>query len=113
MNAEAASARRGFSGKQVLLFLLLAVLVTAGVTYWLIRTYVFAGDFRPVELSQKEQVQLDSKLRAIGVDPESLLPDADRGDRIDQRDLGHPAHHHSAQWSYSPAADRPGELRSR
>lgn len=62
-----------------MLFLLLAVLVTAGVTYWLIRTYVFASDFRPVELSQEEQVELDDKLRAIGVDPESLLPNADRG----------------------------------
>lgn len=88
MNTETAPTKGGFSGKQVLLFLLLAILVTAGITYWLIRTYVFASDFRPVELSQKEQVKLDDKLRAMGVDPESLLPDADRGpieDRI-QRD---------------------------
>ena len=39
MNTDAAPEKRGFSGKQVLLFLLLAVLVTAGITYWLIRTY--------------------------------------------------------------------------
>lgn len=84
MNAEAAPAKRGFSGTQVLLFLLLAVLITAGITYWLIRTYVFANDFRPVELSQKEQVKLDDKLRSLGVDPESLLPGADRGDRPDE-----------------------------
>lgn len=81
MNAEAASAKSGFSGKQVALFLLLAVLVTVGVTYWIIRTYVYASDFRPVELSQKEQTKLDTKLRAIGVDPEALLPDAERGDQ--------------------------------
>ncbi len=79
LNAETTVAKRGFSGKQVVLFLLLAVLVTAGLTYWLIRTYVFASDFRPVELSQKEQVRLDSKLRALGVDPGALLPNADRG----------------------------------
>lgn len=85
MNTEAAPAKRGFSGKQVLLFLLLAVLVTAGVTYWLIRTYVFAADFRPVELSQKEQKKLDSKLRSMGVDPESLLPNADRGEPIENQ----------------------------
>lgn len=80
MNTDSASSEIGFSGKQVGLFILLAVLVTAGITFWLIRTYLFANDFRPVELSQQEQVELDDKLRAIGVDPESLLPDADRGD---------------------------------
>ena len=81
MNTDTAAEKRGFSGKQVMLFLLLAVLVTAGITYWLIRTYVFANDFRPVELSQKEQGKLDGKLRAMGVDPESLLPGANRGDQ--------------------------------
>ncbi len=80
MNTEAVSAKSGFSGKQVLLFLLLAVLLTVGVTYWLVRTYVYASDFRPVELSQKEQTKLDSKLRVIGVDPQALLPDAKRGE---------------------------------
>jgi len=80
LNTETASSKAGFSGKQVGLFILLAVLLTAGLTFWLIRTYVFANDFRPVELSQTEQVELDDKLRAIGVDPESLLPNADRGD---------------------------------
>lgn len=84
MNVEAAPAKRGFSGKQVVLFLLLAVLITAGITFWLIRSYFFANDFRPVELSQKEQVKLDDKLRSLGLDPESLLPDADRGDQADE-----------------------------
>lgn len=80
MNTETGSAKGGFSGKQVSLFILLAVLVTFGITFWLVRTYLFADDFRPVELSQKEQVVLDDKLRTIGVDPEALLPRADRGD---------------------------------
>jgi len=62
-----------------MLFVLLAILVTAGITYWLIRTYFFASDFDPVELSQEEQVELDTKLRNLGVDPESLLPGANRG----------------------------------
>ena len=81
MNAETVPtpAKRGFSGKQVMLFVLLAILVTAGITYWLIRTYFFASDFDPVELSQEEQVELDTKLRNLGVDPESLLPGANRG----------------------------------
>ena len=75
------SPKRGFSGKQVLLFLLLAILVTVGLTYWVVRTYVFPSDFSPTELSQKEQRKLDDKLRSLGVDPEALLPGADRGER--------------------------------
>lgn len=70
--------RSGFSGKQVLLFIFLAILVTAGITYWVIRSYVYANDFRPVELSEKEQVKLDDKLRAVGVDPQEFLPGANR-----------------------------------
>ena len=85
MNTEATPAKGGFSGKQVLLFLLLAVVVTVGVTWWIIRTYVYARDFQPVELSQKEQGKLDKKLRSMGVDPESLLPNADRGERIEEQ----------------------------
>lgn len=80
MNAETATtSKSGFSGKQVMLFLLLAILITAGITYWLIRTYFFARDFDPVALSQEEQVELDTKLRNLGVDPEALLPGANRG----------------------------------
>ncbi len=71
-------ARSGFSGKQVFLFLLLAIALTAALTFWLIRTYVYASDFKPVELSSKEQVQLDGKLRQLGMDPDSLLPGAKR-----------------------------------
>jgi len=41
---------------------------------------VYARDFQPVELSQKEQRKLDGKLRSMGVDPEALLPNADRGE---------------------------------
>jgi len=85
MNAETtahpphnAPRRSGFSGKQVLLFIFLAILVTAGITYWLIRSYVYASDFKPVELSQKEQVKLDDKLRSVGVNPEQFLPGAKR-----------------------------------
>ncbi|MGI9328064.1 MAG: arginine N-succinyltransferase [Pseudomonadales bacterium] len=73
-----APGRKGFSGKQVLLFILLAMLVTAGITYWIIRTYVYASDFKPVELSQKEQRKLDDKLAALGLNPKDLMPDADR-----------------------------------
>ena len=85
MNAETSAhssnnppTRSGFSGKQVMLFIFLAILVTAGITYWFIRSYVYASDFRPVELSEKEQVTLDDKLRAVGVDPQDFLPGTNR-----------------------------------
>ncbi len=72
-----------FSGKQVLLFVLVAVLVTASLSFWLIRTYIHPGDFKPVALSAREQVQLDAKLRQLGVNPRELLPNAEREDLYD------------------------------
>jgi hypothetical protein len=84
--SQTSARRRGFSGKQVLLFLLIAMLLTAGVTYWLIRTYVYARDFQPVELSAKEQVRLDGKLSALGLNPRDVLPDAKRPAQQDRLD---------------------------
>lgn len=74
---------KSFSGKQVLLFVLVAVLLTAGLSFWLIRTYIHPGDFKPVSLSAREQGQLDAKLRQLGVNPRELLPDAKREDQFD------------------------------
>lgn len=70
--------KKGFSGLQVLGIVALGMLVAAGITFWVIRTYVLPADFRPVELSQKEQVKLDTKLRQLGLDPEELAPNAKR-----------------------------------
>jgi plasmid maintenance system antidote protein VapI len=79
---DTASAK-SFSGKQVLLFVLCAVLVTAGLSFWIIRTYIHPGDFKPVSLSAREQGQLDTKLRQLGVNPRELLPNAKREDQFD------------------------------
>ena len=54
---------------QVAGIVLVAVLLTAGVTYWVARTYLWPRDFEPVRLTQQEQVRLESKLRALGIDP--------------------------------------------
>lgn len=77
-DAGAAPARRGFSGKQVALIVLAVMLVTAALSYWVIRTYIVPADFKPVELSAREQSRLDEKLSALGVDPMALLPGAKR-----------------------------------
>ena len=74
--------KRGFSGLQVLGIVGLVVLLTAGATFWLIRTYVYPADFRPVELSEREQTELDDKLIAIGLDPVELLPNAERSEPL-------------------------------
>ena len=78
ISTEQTPSRRGFSGKQVLLFVLLAIVATGLLTFFLLRTYVYASDFRPVELSVKEQRKLDGKLVALGVNPQDLMPDAKR-----------------------------------
>jgi len=57
--------------------------VTAGLSFWLIRTYIHPGDFKPVSLSAREQGQLDAKLRQLGVNPRELLPNAKREDQFD------------------------------
>ena len=62
----------------------LAMLVAAGITFWLIRTYVYPSDFKPVVLNEKEQVKLDTKLRQLGLDPEDLAPNANRPESSDK-----------------------------
>ena len=64
--------------------MLLAVVLTAGLTYWYFRVYVFPSEFTPVSLTPPEQVELDDKLRVIGLDPVDLMPDAQRApDAVD------------------------------
>ena len=60
----------GLSLPRVLLVVLVTVLVTLGGSYWFLKTYVFMREFKPVELSAKEQQLLDSKLRTLGFQPE-------------------------------------------
>jgi hypothetical protein len=50
------------SGLQVFLIVLATIIVTVGVTYWVLRTYIFPAEFRPVELSVKEERVLNAKL---------------------------------------------------
>jgi hypothetical protein len=72
--SNTAAAKSGFSGAQVALIVLAAILLTVGLSYWIIRTYIIPSDFEPVELSPVEQSQLDDKLRLLGINPLDLLP---------------------------------------
>jgi hypothetical protein len=60
----------GISPGKVVLIVLATVLVTLGGSYWFLKTYVFAREFKPVELSAKEEQVLDGKLRALGFQPD-------------------------------------------
>lgn len=77
---------RGFSGRQVALFVLIAMLAAAALTFWAVRTYFYTSEFKPVSLSQKEQVALDGKLRGLGLEPRDVMPDANRGAQEDRFD---------------------------
>jgi hypothetical protein len=46
----------------------LTVLATAGFTYWILRSTIYPRPFEPVMLAPVERLQLDQKLRALGVD---------------------------------------------
>ncbi len=58
----------GVAGTTVVLLLLGAVLATAGITYWVLRSTIYPKPFQPVTLAPVEQRALDQKLRALGVD---------------------------------------------
>ena len=66
--------RKGFSGLQVTLIVLVAIVVTVFVGWWVIRTYIFPSELESVELTYSEQVELGNKLKAIGVVRDTPAP---------------------------------------
>lgn len=56
---------RGRSGLQIFLIVLVTVIVTAALTFWIIRTYIFPAEFKPVQLSASEEQVLEQKLERI------------------------------------------------
>jgi hypothetical protein len=83
MNNTHTATARGFSGKQVLMFVALAIVVAVGATYWYLRTYVYASEFEPVALTKTEQGELDEKLVDLGLNPADIMPSARRRDALD------------------------------
>lgn len=66
---ESPAPRRGLRGIHVFWIVVATILVTVALTYWVVRTYVYAKDFKPVELSAGEQRTLNDKLRMLGYEP--------------------------------------------
>jgi hypothetical protein len=84
--SEAHPQPRQFSGKQVALFVLLAILVTAAATLFIAWRFLFPPDFRPVELTAAEQATLDGKLRRL--EGFGARPPRQRADRATEPDAG-------------------------
>lgn len=51
---------------QIFMIVLFTMLITIGGTYWVLKTYIFATSFTPVELNEKEEKSLNEKLLSIG-----------------------------------------------
>ncbi|MDH3380648.1 MAG: arginine N-succinyltransferase, partial [Gammaproteobacteria bacterium] len=60
--ANSATKPRHFSGWHVLGFVLLAMVIAVVATVWVIRSYIFPSDFKPVTLNSKEHQVLTEKL---------------------------------------------------
>jgi len=62
-----ASRKGSLRWSHVLWIVFATILLTVGATYWTVRTYIYAKDFKPVVLKQKERAVLDEKLKQLGV----------------------------------------------
>jgi hypothetical protein len=56
---------KGRSGLQIFLIVLVTIVVTAVLTFWFVRSYIFPAEFKPVQLSAREEQVLEQKLARI------------------------------------------------
>ena len=61
-NPDTSGPNRRFGCLHVTIFLRAAIVITAGITFWLVRVYVFPSEFKPVTLNEKEEQILNAKL---------------------------------------------------
>ncbi|MCO6411824.1 MAG: hypothetical protein J5I92_03685 [Thiogranum sp.] len=76
---QAPVAHKGLRWTQVVLIILATIAVTAGVTYWVMTSYLFVKEFKPVQLKAQEERVLNAKLRAIGYE----VPQTDEGGALE------------------------------
>ncbi len=70
-SVDGVSTKKGFSGKQVFLIILITMLIAVVLTYFVLQRYVFAKEFKPVHLTDTETVVLNEKLQALGFQPDT------------------------------------------
>ncbi len=67
MNTESQEQAKSLGCGTVLGLMLLTIVISVGAAFWLIKSQLFPKDFEPVELSVKEQEQLQDKLDSAGL----------------------------------------------
>jgi hypothetical protein len=67
--------KRGLSGTQLTLIILAVIVLTSGITFLIIRAYVFPPELKPVALTIQEKQALDQKLRKLGWQRDSVPQD--------------------------------------
>jgi hypothetical protein len=105
ITSDAADENRGTSGIKIFLIVIVTMLLTVGVTLMIVKYYFFPSDFKPVQLSVKEEQVLNAKLdrlesmdaayqpRRGAVESGTLEPEAysevgaDRSIRFSEREL--------------------------
>jgi hypothetical protein len=65
MNENSPATKKRFGCLQVLLIVLAAVIVTAAVTFFMVRAYVYPKEFKPVMLTAQEEKVLQTKLARL------------------------------------------------
>lgn len=65
-----APTKKGLRGIHIFLIILVTIGITVAITFWFVRTYIYAKDFAPVELNVTEKQELNRKLRRLGYEPE-------------------------------------------
>ena len=70
-----------FGWFQVLMIVLVAILVTVGLTLWLVKYYLFPSEFTPVTLDVQEEQVLSAKLESL--DPMASPPRPGKGPQPD------------------------------
>ena len=77
--------KKGISGVHIVWIVLLTILLTAVVTFWFVRSYIYPKDFEPVELNTAEQQTLNAKLRVLGYEPEEVTHQQQGSKETDQQ----------------------------
>lgn len=65
-NTNEGTSSKRLSGGKLFLIIFFSVVLALVAGAWLIKAYIFPSALKPVELSQKEQVKLNSKLQLLG-----------------------------------------------
>jgi len=76
--------RSGVRWTHVILIMLVMMVVTIGITVWVVKSYLFPSEFTPVTLNTKEESILDAKLQKLdSIKPSRSLANS-RGQTSDQ-----------------------------